>query len=191
MRFSDHRGLLPSDVKCSGGSLQTKLSPSKTLGADREVQSRLVYIDQACFIALPERLMQGWDLLTSIANFKRDYLLPSPSENFQGCIHKELRYDTAFAIQHRVLLTLTADGEQLFAPHMPQFWTPHSGRTFLPSAAAALGCDKAERDFLGGWSAQGSDVYARVAKRRIAENGCSLLPEQSGPHRRKRNVGSF
>ena len=82
LRFSDHRGLLPSDVKCSGGSLQTKLSRSKTLGADREVQSRLVYIDQACFIASPERLMQGWDLLTSIANFNRDYLVPSPSENF-------------------------------------------------------------------------------------------------------------
>ena len=37
LRFSDHRGLLPSDVECSRGSLQANLSRSETLGADREV----------------------------------------------------------------------------------------------------------------------------------------------------------
>ena len=134
LRFSDHRGLLPSDVKCAGGSLQAKLSRSKTLGADREVQSRPAYIDQACFIASPGWIVQGWDLLTSMANFERDNLMPSPSENFQGCIHKELCYDTAFAIQHRVLFALSANGERLFDTHMPQFWTLHSGRAYLPSA---------------------------------------------------------
>ena len=45
---------------------------------------------------------------------------------------------------------------------------PHSGRTFMPSATAALGIEKGGRDFLGGWSAQGSDCYAGAAKRRIS-----------------------
>ena len=38
----------------------------------------------------------------------------------------------------------------------------------MPSATAALGVDRAERNYLGGWSAQGSDRHARVAKRRIS-----------------------
>ena len=76
-------------------------------------------------------------------------------------------------IQHRVLLALAVNSEQLFAPHMPQFWTLHSGRAFLPSAtAAAVGCDKAERDFLGGESRKKS--YCEHA-----ESGCALLSKQS------------
>ena len=45
------------------------------------------------------------------------------------------------------------------------FWTPHSARTFLPSATAALGVPMEQRDYLGGWGAQGSDNYSRVAAR--------------------------
>ena len=37
----------------------------------------------------------------------------------------------------------------------------------MPSCATALGFEKSQRDFLGGWSAQGSDRYARIAKLRI------------------------
>ena len=48
------------------------------------------------------------------------------------------------------------------------FWTPHSGRSFLPSCTQALGFPKEERDFLGGWSPQGSDTNSRTAKLRIS-----------------------
>ena len=43
---------------------------------------------------------------------------------------------------------------------MSHFWSPHSSKT--SSSTAAL----EDRDFLGGWSAQASDKYARVAVRR-------------------------
>ena len=52
-------------------------------------------------------------------------------------------------------------------PGTTQFWTPHSGRAFLPSATAMLGFEKTDRDFPGGWTAQGSDRYARVSRTRI------------------------
>ena len=48
-----------------------------------------------------------------------------------------------------------------------QHWTPHSGRNFLPSATAALGYQKTDRDILGGRSAQASDRKTRLAKQRI------------------------
>ena len=37
----------------------------------------------------------------------------------------------------------------------------------MRTAAAAVGYEKHERDMLGGWSAQGSDKYNRIAKQRI------------------------
>ena len=49
-----------------------------------------------------------------------------------------------------------------------EIWTPHSGRSFLPCCTAALGFPKKERDYLGGWSPQGGDTYARTARLRIS-----------------------
>ena len=39
----------------------------------------------------------------------------------------------------------------------------------MPSAAAVLGFSKAERDILGGWSAEGSQRCTRTAKYKIAQ----------------------
>ena len=50
---------------------------------------------------------------------------------------------------------------------MGHFWTPHSARNFLPSAAAALNVETSDRDKLGEWMAQENDRYNRVAKVRI------------------------
>ena len=62
--------------------------------------------------------------------------------------------------QHKGAKVLTAEATL--------FWTPRSGRSFLPSCTAALGFPKEERDNLGGWSPQGSDTQARTAKLRIS-----------------------
>ena len=48
------------------------------------------------------------------------------------------------------------------------FWTPHSARAFMPSSTKALGVPKEERDYLGVWSARGSDTYTRAAVRLIS-----------------------
>ena len=39
----------------------------------------------------------------------------------------------------------------------------------MPSAAAALGFSKADRDVLGGWSAEWSERYTRTAKFVVAQ----------------------
>ena len=84
-----------------------KLTRSKTLGADQELQSRPVVIDSACFVVEETWMKQGWGLLQTLADFSRDYLMPCPSSGYLSCIKKELRYDTVFAVQHRVLSTLS------------------------------------------------------------------------------------
>ena len=40
-------------------------------------------------------------------------------------------------------------------------------RNFLPSATSALNVDNTSREFLAGWVAKGSDLYARVAQQNI------------------------
>ena len=112
-------------------------------------------------------MQTGFSLLQQLALFPRDNLLPSPATNLTGAIPKEMRYETGYGLQNRVLLHLGDGKERLHIPGTTQFWTPHSGRAFLPSATALLGFDKTDRDFLGGWTAQGSDRYARVSRTKI------------------------
>ena len=121
-----------------------------------------------CFLSEPSWLNTGWALLKSLADFPRDFLLPAPSSNCSGCLKKELRYDIGSAMQNRVLSSLRFADQNSLTRSVAAFWTPHSARAFLPSATAALGAPMEQRDYLGGWSAQGSDNYSRVAARMIS-----------------------
>ena len=94
----------------------------------------------------------------------------------------ELRYDAGFAIQNRVLSLTTCDGSRFIPPQLTGFWTPHSGRSFMPSCCAALQFTKDQRNYLGGWSAEGSDRYARVAVLWIRTlQGAVVKSIQAGP----------
>ena len=143
VRFSDHRGISPSSMSFQGIDFSVVLSHSKTLGKDKQVQS-------------PDWLPVGWEFLKVLADFPRDYLLPTPSSCWKGCLRSELRYDAGSAIFYRARCLV----------QLPD-WTPHSGRAFLPSYTAALKVEKTTRDVLGGWNAQGSDRYFRIARLRI------------------------
>ena len=128
----------------------------------------MVLITECCFVSQPNWFSVGWALLKEKADFRRDYLLPSPTTNYRGCIQKELQYETASATQTKLFSSLTVAGERLFQHSVASYWTPHSARNFLPSAASALNVSKSDRDLLGGWAAQQSDRYSRVSKSRIA-----------------------
>ena len=132
-----------------GGSLSARLTRSKTLGSDRSVGSRQVFIDASCFIERKEWLHEGWRVLCTAADFHQDYLLPSPTTNCNGCHPSELRYDTAYAMQNRVLYSLQKEGNAVFSRVSTSFWTPHSARAFLPSCTKVLGVAKEERRLFG------------------------------------------
>ena len=111
----------------------------------------------------------GWQIRCELAPFKRDYLLPAPAGAYDSCLRTELRYALGYAIQNRLLARLVDDKcATVLTAEATMFWTPHSGRSFLPSCTQALGFPKDERDFLSGWSLQGSDTYSRTAKLRIS-----------------------
>ena len=111
LRFSDHRGIFPSSARFRGIDCSTVLSHSKTLGKDKQVQSRPVVVDGIAFLTAPERLRVGWDLLRQIAENPRDYLLPSPSSCLRGCLRSELRYQTGSAVFYRALCLVQLPGD--------------------------------------------------------------------------------
>ena len=128
---------------------------------------RLVAINRGAFFQNASWMVTGWQLLNEHAAFERDYLLASPSDGFRGCRRQELKYVVGSAVQFRLLSSLKLNGKQLFSQRVAQHWTPHSGRNFLPSATAALGYQKTDRDILGGWSGRASDRCTWLAKQRI------------------------
>ena len=182
LRFDDHRGIEFASVKVSQLGLQARLSRSKTTGSDKTVLCRPVVVDAICYVSEPNWLQSGWTIMKQIADFERDYLMPAPSRNFRRARRMELRYDAGFAIQNRILSLTTCDGSRLIPPQLTGFWTPHSGRSFMPSCCAALQFTKDQRNYLGGWSAEGSDRYARVSVLRIRTlQGAVIKSIQAGP----------
>ena len=166
LRFSDHRGINPSSISFSGIDFVATLSHSKTLGRDKKVQSRPVVVHGLAFIAVQDWLRAGWDLLKNMEDFRRDFLLPTPSSCLKGSLRSELRYDTGSALFCRTLGSIVLPGNVSLQLVVAHCWTPHSGRSFLLTCTASLGVEKSSRDFLGGWNAQGSERYVRVAKLR-------------------------
>ena len=79
---------------------------SKTLGSDRSVSS--------CFLERKEWLEEGWRVLGSAAQYDRDHLFPTPSTNCNGCLPSELRFDTGFAMQNRVLYSIRKEANAVF-----------------------------------------------------------------------------
>ena len=169
LRFDDHRGLLPRDVILSEMGLQARLTRSKVSGSDKHLNFRAVIIHYSAYVQRKDWLAVGWGLLLKEAPHERDYLLPAPSNNFHGFKTKELKYSTAFAVQTHIISTACYRGLRVFESSTGHYYTPHSGRNFMPSAAAVLAFSKAERDKLGGWSAEGSQRYTRTAKYQIGQ----------------------
>ena len=134
MRFSDHRGLKPSDVQVTDNTMSAKLTWLKTTGDDKDVAFRMVHISSCCNLVSPSWLRTGWTLLKSLADFPRNFLLPAPASNCNGCLRKELRHNIGFAMQNRVLSSLQFNGQSSLTRSTASFWTPHSARSFLPSA---------------------------------------------------------
>ena len=69
-------------------------------------------------------------------------------------------------IQSQIVSLLTYRGQKICRASTGHYYTPHSGRNFMPSATAVLGFCKSDWDILGGWS-EGSERYSRAAKYNI------------------------
>ena len=135
---------------------------SKTIGSDHDITFRLVVMDAASYVQELIWLVAGWDLLCRTAPNERDYLLPSPTDNYKGCESTELSSGTACTIKSRIIAFLTkAARTQNFG--MIQLRNSHFSPIAIISSSAP-GLDTTGRlvmpsasDLLGGWGAEGSE----------------------------------
>ncbi len=173
MRHDDHRGIDPTaavfDADATCPYLRLQLSRTKTTGRGKRVEKREVAVSSGAYLLAGDWLEKGWSQLTTAAPHARDYLMSPPERGLQWARARELSYQEAAgwsrALYRKMGVALghTAESAELVG----QLFTEHSGRSFLPTAAMALGATEAFVSPLGGWSATPTQVYMKAAIRRM------------------------
>ncbi len=120
--------------------------------------SRSAWLKDASWFSVGHRLLQDE------ARFDRDYLLPVPGhvETFKP---REMRYEE-FVGRMRWILSGLVVNDAVLGEEVAMGLTAHSWRSFLPSAATAIGLSRELVDSLPAWGAQGGEGYVRTARQR-------------------------
>ena len=154
LRMVDPRAIMGPRFASATIEASSRLTRSRIIGSDR---------DGCCFTVQKCWLEIGWSCLRGSADFERDYFLLAPTNNDFVCQRQELRFDTAFALQKKLLSTLQPQPERMFTscgrlsplavscPARQQYWVSRL-QTVVSSAVGRL---------------SGSDRYARIERYRI------------------------
>lgn len=197
MRVDDIQNILPESLKVSTRGLTVKLSRTKTTGSDKLHGQVAAFVARDVSITGHDWLLEGPGLFKHESGlFPRDYLVPAPNEEWTG-FRRKLVEPPQLANFFRMVLQklkvpLFQDGVwrfneqmELIPEAMTLFWTGHSARHVLPQAAASIGVDKADRDFLGRWAIGrvGSNAYL-LTSRQVVERvqRAVLISFSSGDH---------
>jgi hypothetical protein len=191
LRFSDTEGGPPSDLILSARGLGLRLERTETTGAVKQILAIPAYVSAEAWISGQRWLPAGFAVGKTWCS-DQDCLLPLPSPDLSGVVEKRARYADSAACSRAILAGLRAPfctgalaatsgaadeldldelpqvwrfGEELLLlPAAVRFWTEHSDRNFLSSAAASLGEPKDRRDLLGRWAPASGDEYVRTAR---------------------------
>ncbi|CAE8676146.1 unnamed protein product [Polarella glacialis] len=180
LRSDDCMGLQPCHLKSIAGGIEFLLERTKTSGPGRRVRWLKGYVSSKASIT-----GNGW-LATGLIiwqgegfAFDRDYFLPEPNVDFSGCRAKPSDWSSTPARSRALFRELRQvkfdgstwdwDGVLPLVLHSQAllFWTDHSERNVLTSVAAFLNVSKADRDFLGRCSPDGSDDYLRTSRQMV------------------------
>ena len=71
-------------------------------------------------------------------------------------------------------------GDAMVAGVVQGFWTERSERSVLPTALSIIGVPALEKDLLGHWKPEGSDIYARSYGGRVAISCANATPKRPG-----------
>jgi len=166
LRFDDHRGWSPADARMTESGLRVLLKRTKTTGAGKPVPTRPVFISKEAYVRDPAWLATGIELWNTIEG-QRDYLLLVPDREFGGFSPQELLYPEAVTLTRGLFAGVRDFGIAIFEDERAtHYFTEHSPRAFLPSAAACLGFSPDWVDALGCWSPRGGEVYVRTVLKR-------------------------
>ena len=167
LRFDDHRGINPRDIRIDCSSFTATLTRGKTIGEDKAIQSRPLIIDAECYLH-SRSLDQYWVGTPEGIGWVRTRLLTALALDELPWSHENRIEVSNCSCDVGSCSWYSYFRWHPFVPfQVQQYWTPQSSRAFLPSATLILNFPKPQRDFLGGWNPQASDRYARTARRMI------------------------
>ena len=162
LRYDDVQHMSPQAVRFFSGRLTTTLYETKTSGPERRQVELPVAVTEDSWICNRDWLRDGWQIFQTHADFNRDYFLPALSDDF-SCFRKRMAsYSEAATLTAAVNRRLTSsEGRRLIPPELVEMWTEHSERATLPTILDGFGLDPRDRDALGRWRPEGSDIYSR------------------------------
>ena len=120
-----------------------------------------VAISEYAFFVKSGWLQEGFSLLKQHASYKRDYLMPRLKADGE-LEQKPAGYADAMVATAGLLAALGLPLE------VQGYWTEHSERSVLPTALSLQDIPPHDKDLLGRWKPEGSDVYARSFGGRVA-----------------------
>ena len=170
LRFSDHRGLSPAACRVTEGAFKAVLTRTKTTGADKKIQSRVLHVDRDCWLLHSDWITVGWNLWEEAAPWERDYFLPVPTKCLTHWERYECKYAEATILSQVLETRLALIGENLLCEGVAgRLWREHSPRAFLTSCTGCLNYPTNWQDAIGGWSPGQSQAYVRTTRQRIGK----------------------
>ena len=162
MRFDDAAHLKTSELRFYDGQLVGMMHQSKTTGPGKRVRELPIFIAKDAYVLRDDWLQVGFDLVKLQMPRDRDYVFPESC--FYGMVYgaSHVAYAEAVAGSTKTLAVLEGYHGRLIPSGWERFWSEHSERATLSSGLAALGVEKSDRDLLGRWCPEGSDVYVRT-----------------------------
>ena len=163
LRFSDAANIRASAVKFYDGKLTAILTKTKTTGAGKRVRELPLYVDEGAFVFKKGWLETGYKLVKMTMREEDQFLFSEGAFSTTMTGVGPMKYYEASGASEEVIGGLVDhEGQRLLPQGVERFWSEHSERSTLPSALAALGVPKAERDLIGRWQPEGSDAYVRT-----------------------------
>ena len=163
MRTDDTQRVAPESLRLSSKGFSMRMARTKTTGPGKLHGQIFAFVRRDVSLTGRDWLYDGLELFKhESANYPRDYLVPSPSENWTA-FRKKLLEPPQLANYFRMVLQGLGtpkfeDGEwrvnqsmELVLLNMSLYWSGHSPRHVMSQASASIGCAKDDRDFLGRW----------------------------------------
>ncbi len=163
LRFDDHRGLSPTRITVKEDGVDLELTRTKTTGADKAVRKRTCVIGRDAWLVEPEWCTTGWSLWQAVAPCPRDYLLTQLGPDNRA-VYREMGY-VEYSGRMRAVISQLPCGDGLpMGADVSVYWRPHSWRSFVPSAAVALGAPEDALRWLSAWRTQAAEAYVRTSR---------------------------
>ena len=180
-RSDDLQGASFDSMVLSESGLRGHFDRTKTSGAGRKVRFFPFFISSEAWLVSRRWLELGFKIWKgSEFSFKRDFLVPRPTRNLQGCRPVLASYNDLATTSRMVLSLLRApayyegdwfltDELLLGESEVLRVFTEHSERSCMSTLAAWAGVDRERRDYLGRWHiVESADVYVRSAWRVVS-----------------------